>query len=275
MILLALSLVVQTAQAAEPISVSAFGEYGGSVIVSSMRNSFVQLSRELAIVIADPHTTTGRVLGFDQFDVNVSTSLFFPRTTPNGAEPSPWVRASASEDPRTILPVTAMQVRKGLPLGVELNGRLAGMGAGQGVVGGGMRSNLYDGSFDVSAGFHSSGFIGNNELALWTTEYSLTTSLLFGGRAADQIPTYRISPFLGATYVRVNATPIIDETLAETLEISAVSAGGTGTGFAEGLTAYRVSLGMELERDNFKSMAVTNWSPSNPFGFALSIGLSL
>jgi hypothetical protein len=273
--LLALSIAVPNAQASEPISISSFGEYNRSVVVSSMRNSFVQLSREIAVIIADPNTTTGRVLGFDQFDMSVSTNLAFPRTTPNGAEPSPWVRASESEDPRKILPVTALQIRKGLPLGLELNGRLAGMGAGQGVVGGGLRTNLYDGTFDVSAGIHSSGFIGNDELALWTTEYSLTTSLLFRSRAAGQIPTYRLSPFLGVSHIRVNATPIIDTTLADTLNITPVSAGGTGDGYADELTANRVSLGMELVENQFRTLAVANWSPSNPFGFCVSVGLSL
>jgi hypothetical protein len=240
-----------------------------------MRDSFVQLSRELAVIIADPTATTGRVLGFDQFDMSVSTNLAFPRTTPNGAEPSPWVRASESEDPRAVLPVTALQIRKGLPLGLELNGRLAGMGAGQGVVGGGLRTNLYDGTFDVSAGIHSSGFIGNDELALWTTEYSLTTSLLFGSRAAGQMPTYRLSPFLGLSHIRVNATPIIDTTLSDTVNIAPVSAGGTGEEYAEGLTANRASLGMELVKNQFRTLAVANWSPANPFGFCVSVGLSL
>ncbi|MEN9787114.1 MAG: hypothetical protein RLZZ299_2378 [Pseudomonadota bacterium] len=210
-------LMLVSAAFASPVSLRAMDDYNGETtaspgVVDYVADGYAQVSRELALAVANKPIGPGETLGWRGFAVHVGTSLAFVRTgSLDGTNPSGWELADPDEDPDDVLFQPTLHVRKGLPLSLEVGGNV-GWFAGDttAAIGGFARWAPIEGHRglpDVAVQYGWSTLVGNEELALDVEDMNVTVgyTLPFGRITGIHESTF--SPYVGAGVQRIHATP--------------------------------------------------------------------
>jgi hypothetical protein len=220
---LALALSTQAhAGYPERISLRAMEDYDGAPTVVTAGNDYVaegyrQMARELGLLVANKPVAPAETLGVNGFAVTVSTAFGFTRNgTLDGTNPSGWDLADPDEAPPIFHYVPQVQVRKGLPLSLEVGANAGWIGQSEtGVLGGFARWAPLEGyrqAPDIALQVGWAGYIGNDELELGVADLGATIgySLPFGTIAGIHQSVF--SPFVGLGVQRIHAAPRVSLT---------------------------------------------------------------
>lgn len=214
--------LVGRAEAAEDVMLSALGEWQGlgvDPVVSA--EAFQVVVNQLGLAVANKPMAPGETLGVYGFEVGVASTVAFTDTKEGSSgEPSPWARVHESGDPKAVAWIPWLQVRKGLPLSIEIGGNLGYIAfSRQTVFSGYGRWGLWEGYRpipDLALQVGYSGLVGNDELELGALDWSMTLGYTLPFGTLVGINQARFCPYLGLGQVRVHAAPRLpDDDLAD------------------------------------------------------------
>lgn len=210
------------ARAAYPqeISLLAMDDFGGVPTIAEASNDYVvtgyeTMVKELGAAIANKPMAPAETLGIYGFHVGVANSFAFIRAgSPDGENPSGWDLADPAEDAPGYLFLPWFQLRKGLPLSLEVGANVGWIGMSRNaVVGGFGRWGLVEGYRqipDLTVQIGYTGLVGNDELEMGVMDMSATLgySLPFG--VTEGINQAVFSPFVSIGVNRIHAAPRVD-----------------------------------------------------------------
>ncbi|MFZ5480983.1 MAG: hypothetical protein ACOZNI_29750 [Myxococcota bacterium] len=205
----------------EDVSLVAMDDYAGvSTLPPGAGDDYVvvgyeTLVKELGVAIANKPMAPAETLGVYGFHVGLANTFAFIRTgSTDGTNPTGWDLADPDEDPQTYLFIPQFQVRKGLPLSLELGANFGWIGMTRtGVFGGYGRWAPVEGYKripDLALQIGYAGYLGNDELEVGVLDMSATLgySLPFG--VTEGINQAVFSPYLGIGVNRIHAAPRAD-----------------------------------------------------------------
>ena len=162
-----------SAHAAWPddVSLRALGTIDGVATgdTRSARDAYEVVVRQLGVAVANPAMGAAETSGMHGFDIQLVNSVaFLDADSDRASNPAPWERVHTDGDPSGAMWLPGVNVRKGLPLGLEVGGRFSYVGfSRQTVVGGYGRWGLVEGYRewpDIVVQLGYSGYVGNDEL---------------------------------------------------------------------------------------------------------------
>lgn len=221
---LAAAVAATPALAAYPqeVSLLAMEDYNGVPTITTSSTDYVSsgyetMAKELGTAIANKPMAPGETLGIYGFHVGIANTFAFIRTGSLEEEtPSGWDLADPDEDPPGYLFIPSVQVRKGLPLSLEVGANFSWIGLTRtGVVGGYGRWGLVEGYRqipDLSVQIGYAGYVGNDQLEIGVMDMSATLgySLPFG--VTEGIHQAVFSPYVSIGLNRIHAAPRVDLT---------------------------------------------------------------
>jgi hypothetical protein len=221
MLLAALWVCAGIAAAGE-ISVRAMDDFGGASTEPTggaggdfVVTGFKQVVLDLGTAIANKPLMPGETLGTNGFHVGVGSTFAFVRTSSgDGTNPGGWQLVDPTEQPSPLLFIPQVQLRKGLPLSLELGANFGWVGmSNTAVVGAFGRWGLLEGYKplpDLSIQVGYAGYVGNDELEVGVLDMGATVgyTLPFGPIAG--VHTASFSPFVGIGLLRVRGAPRVD-----------------------------------------------------------------
>ncbi len=258
------------ARAAWPddVSLSALGTVDGVSVtdVRGSRAAYETVVRQLAVSVANPPLGPAETSGLHGFDISLTNSVsFLDAYSERDSNPAPWERVHADGDPSHALWLPGINVRKGLPLSLELGGRFSYVGFRQAVVGGYARWGLVEGYRewpDIVVQLGYSGYIGNDELELGVMDFSSSIgyTVPFGRRAGLNEASF--SPYVGGGLNVINARPLLSVDDQQSLGVRAVSGFRSKDSYTEGYTPASVHLGYRLQSGPFQLQMAGAWAPN-------------
>jgi hypothetical protein len=205
----------------ERVSLRAMDDYDG-VSTVPLGDDFVtagyeQVAKELGLIVANKPMAPAETLGVNGFAVGVATTFGFTRTgSLDGTNPSGWDLVDPDEEPPLFVFVPQLQVRKGLPLSLEVGANAGWIGLSEtATLGGYARWAPLEGyrqAPDIALQAGWSTYVGNDELELGVTDLSATIgySLPFG--TIEGIHQSVFSPYVGVGVNRIHVAPRADLT---------------------------------------------------------------
>lgn len=157
----------------------------------------------------------GETLGVNGFHVGLGSTFAFVRTSSrDGTNPGGWQLVDPDEQPSPLIFVPQMQLRKGLPLSLEVGANFGWVGMSDtAVVGAFGRWGLIEGYKplpDLSIQVGYAGYVGNDELELGVLDMGATLGYTLPFGPLDGIHTASFSPFVGLGLLRVHGAPRAD-----------------------------------------------------------------
>jgi hypothetical protein len=266
----------------EDVSLLAMEDYGGQSTTTTAGEDYVvtgyhTLVRELGGTIANPMGLPGETLGINGFYLGVTNSFAFIRTgTLDGVNPTGWDLADPDEHPPGYFFLPGIQVRKGLPLSLELGANFTWIGATRTVAMGGYGRwapiEGYRRVPDVAIQIGYSGYIGNDELELGVMDTSLTVGYTVPFGVTEGIHQATFSPFVSFGQERIHAAPRVDLTGSRLdgriTEVSGFKSDGEF--FDKPFAPYRIGGGFRIVNGEYTG----TFSASYPLGAAATVNLA-
>lgn len=271
-------LLATTALAAFPeqVSLLAMDDYKGASTQPTTRDAaddyvitgYQQMVRELGTAIANKPMAPGETLGLNGFHIGVATTVAFIDTaTDANGNPSGWTLADPEEDPSPVMFIPWVQVRKGLPLSLEVGANFGWIGMSQtGVVGAYGRFAPLEGYHylpDVALQVGYAGYVGNDELEVGTLDLSATIgySLKFGSVAG--VHDSQFSPFVSLGVNEIHGAPRADLSHTDlTDRLTEVDGTDSNSAFFDDSYApFQLGGGFRIRHGDFSATVGATWSP--------------
>jgi hypothetical protein len=269
---LALLLLPTTALAAWPddVSLRAMATIDGQPAgdTQAARSAYETVVRQLGVAIANPSMAPAETSGFNGFDVSLTSSVAFldAYSAQGSSNPAPWERVQEDGDPSHAMWLPGINVRKGLPLSLEVGGRFSYVGfSRQAVVGGYGRWGLVEGYRewpDIVVQLGYSGYIGNDELELGVMDFSGSIGYTVPFGRVDGVNEASFSPYIGGGLYVINARPLMDIDEQQSLGVRAVSGFKSKDSHVEGYVPGAVHLGYRLQSGAFQLLMSAAWAPN-------------
>ncbi len=219
--------------------------------VSNPAGVYKTVVRELGIIVANRPIAPAETLGLNGFDVSATSTFGFVHGKQAGNETlTDWARMSEGEESTAVRWIPGVSVRKGLPLSSEAGvsfGYLSG--TRQARVGGQGRLGLVEGYRkypDVVIGIGGTGYVGNDELEMTVADMSIAIGKSFPIGQLVKVRSGMVSPYGGATLLRIKAAPTLSEEDQELYGITAVSAKRSDADYSEGFAPAMINLGLRI-----------------------------
>ena len=243
---------------------------GVRVSPGQLGDDYKTLIMELGTGVANQAINPAETLGAFGFDVGLVNTFSFIGSRTQDGNPSPWERAHVDENPNTYMFSPGLQVRKGLPMSMELGARGSWVGnSRQGTFGGFGRIALVEGfkpAPDINVRVGYSGYLGNPELDLgvWDAGVTLGGTWAFG--AYPEINQAQVSLFSDFSILRIGAVHRLDEATAALIGAENFYSGPTTDPTADswqaGITVPRVAAGLQVTNGNAHVRLSGAWAPS-------------
>ena len=255
------------ARAAEDVRISALGSWDGSNVDPEVAyEAYATVVNELGLAIANKPMAPGETLGVYGFDVGLSSTIAFTDTK-EGADgsPAPWARVHETGEPKAVAWIPWLQVRKGLPLSLELGANVGYLAfSRQTVFAGYGRWGLWEGyrpipDLCVQVGY--AGYLGNDELELGALDASATLGYTLPFGTLVGINQAQFSPYLGLGTVVVHAAPRISEEEQETLGVHKVSGFKKSDAFDEEYRHFNLGGGFRVVSGDIQLRMAVAWAP--------------
>lgn len=270
-LLSAAMLSPRVAHAAWPddVSLRALGAVDGVAAgdTRSSREAYEVVVRQLGVAVANPSMGAAETSGLNGFDIQLVNSVaFLDADSDNASNPAPWERVHEEGDPSGAMWLPGVNVRKGLPLGLEVGGRFSYVGfTRQAVVGGYGRWGLVEGYRewpDIIVQLGYSGYVGNDELELGVMDFSGSVgyTVPFGRKAGLNEASF--SPYVGGGLYVINARPMLSPTEQESLGVRAVSGFRGKDSYTDGYLPAAIHLGYRIQSGPFQIQMAGAWAPN-------------
>lgn len=253
----------------DDVSLSALATANGEpASANAAGNAYKVVVRELGTAIANKPVAPAHTLGLSGFDVMLTSGLsFLDAVANNDANPAPWERAHAEQDPSHVLWTPGLAVRKGLPLSLEVGANLSYVAfSRQAVLGGYGRWALVEGyrqypDLTVQVGYTS--YLGNDELDLGVMDASMSIGydIPFGRNAVFNDASF--APYIGGGVLWINAVPQLSDADQAELGVESLSGFGGKPGFQEGYRPATVHGGFQIRSGDVKIMATATYAPNS------------
>jgi len=267
MVIGAAALCSLPAKAAWPddVSLRSLGDAPGGV--QAARDAYGTVVRQLGVAIANPSMGAAETVGLSGFDVQLVTSVaFLDARSDKASDPAPWARVHTEGEASRTMWLPGVNVRKGLPLGLEVGGRFSYVGfSRQTVVGGYGRWGLVEGYRewpDIVVQLGYSAYIGNDELDVGVMDASgsIGYSVPFGRKVGLNEGTF--SPFVGGGLYKVQGTPRLSAADQQSLGVRAVSGFQGSDSYADGYAPAAAHVGYRLQSGPFQVQMSGAWAPN-------------
>jgi len=280
--MLAALLLNAQALAAFPndVVLSGLGEWNGAVTEPELVSAdYQQLILELGAAVANKPTAPANTLGVNGFDVGITSSFSFVSASGDSAEPSPWMRAHETGDPSPVVWIPGLEVRKGLPLSLEVGTRAGYVGASnQTVLGAWGRAGLIEGykqAPDLSFQLGYSGYLGNDELELGVLDWSFTVGYALPFGRLKGVNDAVFAPYGGVGQLRIQAHPLVDESLAGDFGVVPVTGfDPTEDGYVAELRPLQLHGGLRIQKGAFRFLTSVAASPKLPPTVTTGLGFT-
>jgi hypothetical protein len=257
------------AWAGQDVRLSLLGSFNGSSVSDTdAKAAFDVVVNQLGVAVANKPIAPGETLGLNGFDIGVnSTIAFIDSRDASAGSPSPWARVTDPDDVPGILWIPGIQVRKGLPLSLEV-----GVNAGyvaftkQTTFGGYGRWGLVEGYWplpDVSVQVGYAGYIGNDELELGAMDASVTAgySLPFGTLVG--INQAQFCPYVGLGTIKIDAAPRFAGTENPFVGATAVSGFKSSEFYDANFSDFALHGGFRIVSGDFQLRVAASVSPGH------------
>ncbi len=258
----------------ESISLRAMDDFDGVSTVplgeDYVTTGYVQVAKELGVLLANKPLAPAETLGVNGFSVGVATTFGFTRTgSLDGANPAGWDLVDPDEAPPLFMYVPQLQVRKGLPLSLEVGMNAGWIGSSEtGVVGGFGRWAPLEGyrqAPDLAFQVGWAGYVGNDELELGVSDMSATLgySIPFGTLAGIHQSIF--SPYVGIGTNSIHAAPRADLTGTQLQGRLPEKSGDTDDGveaYDETFAPLVIDGGFRVQNGDFTITLAGTYSPS-------------
>jgi hypothetical protein len=242
----------------DDVTLSHLGEYRGESVDNAVeqREAYETVVRQLAGGIANQPMAPAGTLGLHGFDVAmVNKWAFISARGEDVLHPDPWERLHAEEEPTRVMWMPGVQLRKGLPLSLEVGANWNWIAfSRQTAIGGFGRWSVFEGwkkapDFAFQMGY--TGYIGNEELDLGVLDGSMSIGYTFPFGYLIGVNQASLSPFGGVGFIKANAIPTISKTEQADLNIGAVSGFKNKDHYKEGFSLFTGHLGLRLRSGDF------------------------
>lgn len=248
-----LSLVSLASAEPDQISLSAMTDWEGIPYTNttSINIAYEQVVKQLGAAIANTGANPANTIGIYGVELSFRNSFSFIDTKRelNNA-PSPWALVTPDEEPVPILWTPEVQVRKGLPLSMEIGAKVGYLGfSKQGSFGGWFRIAPVEGyemAPDISFQVGYAGYVGSPELGAGAMDLNMTIGKNFAFGPLTGVNSSVISPFLSAGMFTIRASPRISRDEQSQMGISAVSGFSSSDFFTEGYSPIFVAAGTTI-----------------------------
>ena len=266
------------AQAAWPddISLSSLATWGGAepdpVVI---QDAYETVVNELGVAIANKPMAPGETLGIYGFDVGLSGTLAFTTTK---EDDSPWARVHEDGDPSPVMIIPTLQVRKGLPLSLEVGANMGYIVASrQTTFGGYGRWAIVEGyrpipDLTIQVGY--TGYVGNQELELGVMDSSLTLGYTLPFGTLVGINQAQFCPYLGGGTLVIHASPRLDEETQTELGIGPVSGfkSGKNISYDAAYSHFNMQGGFRIVNNDFQFRLAGTFAPGVIATFNVGMG---
>ncbi|MCO4744587.1 MAG: hypothetical protein KC912_07360 [Proteobacteria bacterium] len=267
------TLLSSTALAAFPedIVLSEMTEYRGVRIgQGDLSDAYKTLVMELGTAVANQPINPAETVGAFGFDVGIVNTFAFINSRTKDGVVSPWERAHPGENPNTYLFSPGLQIRKGLPMSLEIGARGSWIGnSRQAVFSGFGRFALVEGykpAPDISVHAGYSGYLGNPELDLGVFDAGATLGSTWSFGSYPGINQAQISLFADFSVLRMSAVHRLDDATAETIGAAKYYSGPStapdADSYEAGITMPRVGGGLQVTNGNAHIRLTGAWVPS-------------
>lgn len=255
----------------EDVVLSEMTAYRGvRVAPGSLSDEYKTLIMELGTAIANQPINPAETVGAFGFDVGVVNTFSFINSRTENGEPSPWERAHDGENPNTYMFSPGLQIRKGLPMSLELGGRGSWIGnSRQAVFSGFGRFALVEGfkpAPDISVHAGYSGYLGNPELDLGVFDIGATLGGTWAFGSYPGINQAQIALFADFSVLRIAAVHRLDQETADVIGAlnyySGPSQSAGSDDWESGITVPRVGGGLQVTNGNAHFRLTGAWAPS-------------
>lgn len=252
-------LIPATASAAYPedVSLSGMTEHGGVQVVDTelISSSYQTLVRELGVTLANRTLPPAATLGASGFEIMFGSTVGFNNRRNVGNDISAWSRAHADETPGGPLFTPTLQIRKGLPLSLEVGLDVAWLGnTRQAAVSGYVRGAIverYAPWPDINLRMGYTGYVGNDELEVGALDFGVTIGTELSVGRANSINTMTFSPFLYIGGISINGASVLDTDTAAALQLPPIGRGGSDTTALPAIVTGQFSGGLEFKGEHF------------------------
>lgn len=224
--------------------------------------------KELGVTLANKPMAPGDSLGMNGFQVSIANTFAFIRTgSVDGINPTGWDLSAEDDDPPPFLFVPTLQLRKGLPLSLEIGANAGWVGlTNSGVLGVYGRWSLLEGHRripEVAVQLGYAGYVGNDELELGVLDMSATVgySLPFG--VTEGINQAVFSPYVSVGVNQIHAAPRADLSRTDLegriREVTYVQADAEH--FVDGFAPLQIGGGFRIVNGDFAATLAATYSP--------------
>jgi hypothetical protein len=269
LLILGASARVEAAAYPDDVSLSGLGTWDGMPIQNPniSAEAYETVVRELGTAISNKPMAPAETLGIHGFDVSLSHTVAFISSKPTSDTPSAWARAAEDGSPTPALWIPQINVRKGLPLSLEV-GANAGYVAftRQSVFGAYGRWGLIEGYRkypDVTMQLGYAAYVGNDELDLGTMDARIDIgyTVPFGNQVGINHATF--SPHVGVAWLRIKADPLMPLADQEALGIASVSGFKSSDDYTEGFAPADIDLGFRIQTGDFQILLLGTAAPNS------------
>jgi hypothetical protein len=256
----ALSMTSSVAWADFPddVALTHLDEYRGESVSNGeiQREAYETVVRQLAAGIANQPVAPADTLGLHGFDVSlVSTWAFISARGDDALHPDPWERVHQDEEPTRVMWRPGIQLRKGLPVSLEVGANWSWIAISrQTAIGGFGRWSVFEGwkdapDFGFQIGY--SGYIGNEELELGVLDGNMSIGYTFPFGYIKGVNQASVAPFGGIGFIKANAVPRLTNAEQAELSIGAVSGLKGKDHFKKGFSLFTSHIGVRLRSGDF------------------------
>ena len=258
----------------EDVTLSAMAEYKGVATIAPLTDDYRDLIGELGTAVANKPIAAPRTLGAYGFDVSMDNSFAFTKAKGDDANPSPWQRAHADNDPMPFIFAPSLTVRKGLPLSFEVGASMSWLGGSrQGSFSGFVRAAIVEGYKpfpDVTVQVGYSGYVGNDELELGVMDLGISVGSSYAYGASPGMRHGLFMPYANFTLLRVSAHPILDDATTSTIgAVRYTSKDGEGP-----ILLPRAGVGIMVTSNNVAFRVAIAWAPATIATLTTGMGFS-
>ena len=274
-----LTFLIQSALAG-PLDPSSMLDWNGQTYINptSFQNDFAVVVKQLSLSTAN-QPSAATTLGIYGFEMILDNRIAFIDSTEYvDGSPSPWNLMSSTEESPPALWLPNLEVRKGLPLSLEM-----GLRAGMVVTDVGSTFGSYvrcaplEGYRklpDIALQFGYAGYIGNPDLALGTMDTSITIGKALPFGPLTGINSSVIHPYASVGMYWTKADPRLNSKEATKLDIQAISAFQRSDNYMDGYRMFAWNAGFEIQSNEVVISLATSHSPNTLFQVRSSIGYS-
>jgi hypothetical protein len=255
------------------LSISGMARHDGALITDPVTDDYVQLVRELGAGLSSWSQLPASTTGVEGFDVALGSSFWLIDAYSEDG-PTPWQRAHPDETPPSYQWVPSLVARKGLPLSTEVGAGVSWFaGSSSGAVHAFARASLLEGDAplpELAVQIGYTALVGNDELELGVFEAGATIGANAPLQRYEDVTQSELSPYLGVTFLRTRAAPVLDADVAE--RVGAVAIGGPDAP-ERALSGIRVAGGVQIESGPALARLGASWTTGTPVILSIATGV--